>query len=792
MSESTTKKSGSPELMRSCLDEAMAEAPGLIMRWCNALGDVLRQQESWTANPTAKAQLLEAKKALDQSKTAWMGRWPDEWRQTIAESMRKRRDGDLPKRSMVSLSFDDLELMDETQIHSTVQAARIGQAVEGDTGGVLSELTALLSGVQGFDSNRPDNNPLRPDVAIEALHRAMTGLTRDVTTRTLWLTHGSEPLGQELQILYRQLVHWLTQKGVKPADYKLIQTASISNLPRTGGARNRPIGLADQEDLVTHQAKEEWMPGDAPSDFLTLDNLHDLIRTGAMPLAPVQVAAPKLDQAGGFPVLDAQAATDRPAQVPPTQPTAQGDAGGAEPMRALASEVVNLMLDGMARDARMLPGVMSLIRQMKPALLRIAADDPRFFVDRSNPARQLLDDIAQRNLSVGAEQAAGFAALRAALEDVVLLLQRTDIRVVSLFETSLDVLAALDRQAVSQAAAPMTDRAVGSLVKAEQRQVLATQVAAEIRKRPDFHHAAPLVQRFLAGPWALVIAHARLNPAPTGETGRVVAEVRFAGVVSDLIWSSRPDAAGTGRARLVRLIPGLMRTLREGLQSIEYEGVAASQFMSRLMALHEAALTGQPAPRWDADAESLAPAAEADDWLPAADELEADVWLRPNEAAETGFMDEPLPTLEHDTDFEDTLPLYAPPERAGRMGADWMSQPMLTLGTWVELRRESGEWVRLRLVWVSPHGLMYLFAGGDAGRTSSMSRRHFEGMRAAQRIRLLATQSLVDDALDTVMHAAVQNTARLGGGRVARSVERQATPAPSGDTQYPDLLPPLA
>jgi len=789
MSESTVKRTGSPELMRACLDEALAEASGLIMRWCNALGDVLRQQESWTANPTAKSQLLEAKKALEQSKTAWMARWPDEWRQAIAEAMRKRRDGDLPKRSMVSLSFDDLELMDETQIHSTVQAARIGQAVEGDTGGVLSELTALLSGVQGFDSNRPDNNPLRPDVAIEALHRAMTGLTRDTATRTLWLTHGSEPLGQELQILYRQLVHWLTQKGVKPADYKLIQTASISPIPRTGGARHRPIGLADQEDLVTHQAREEWVPGEAPSDFLTLDNLHDLIHTGAMPMVSVPVS--NTVQTGGFPSLDAHAfaTTEAP---PLVKPAAAPDAGGSESMRALASEVVNLMLDGMARDPRMLPGVMTLIRHMKPALLRIAADDPRFFVDRSNPARQLLDDIAQRNLSVGAEQAAGFSALRAALEDVVQLLQRTDIRVVSLFETSLDVLAALDRQDLSHAATPLTDKAVGSLVKAEQRQVLATQVGAEIRKRPDFHHAAPLVQRFLAGPWSLVIAHARLNPMPHGETGRVVPEVRFAGVVSDLIWSSRPDAAGTGRARLVRLIPGLMRTLREGLQSIEYESVAASQFMSRLMALHEAALTGQPAPKWDAEVESADPAAEADAWLPAADELDADVWLRPNEAAETGFMDEPLPTLEHDTDFEDTLPLYAPPERAGRTGADWMTQPMLTLGTWIELRRESGEWVRLRLVWVSPHGLMYLFAGGDAGRTSSMSRRHFEGMRATQRIRLLATQSLVDDALDTVMQAAVQNTARLGGGRATSPTQRQTAPAPAQDTQYPDLLPPLA
>jgi hypothetical protein len=73
------------------------------------------------------------------------------------------------------------------------------------------------------------------------------------------------------------------------------------------------------------------------------------------------------------------------------------------PLQALASEVVLLMLNGIARDPRLLQPVKFILHQLEPALLRIARDDPRFFVDKQNPARRLLDEITQRSLAFNAE-----------------------------------------------------------------------------------------------------------------------------------------------------------------------------------------------------------------------------------------------------------------------------------------------------------------------------------------------------------------------------------------------------
>lgn len=735
-----------PNLFHACLEEALAEASGLIMRWTNGLHEALRQQETWTSSPATKAQLAMAMRELGRSKTAWMERWPSQWRQAIQDAIRRRGDLDLPKRSLATVSFDELELMDESQIQSTVQVARVEQAAQGAAGSVLSDLTALLSSAQGFASVRPENNPLRPEVAIQALRQTMETLCRDAAIRDLWLQHGSEALGQELQILYRQLVHWLTQKGVKPADYKVVQTPTpLGPSARHSGGRQRPVGLGDLEDVITPQAITHPHAEAEPSAFLTLDYLHDMLSTGSGALLPQVAPTQPMPRPAGSSSHRSQVA-EEPAHL-----------------RALAVEVVNLMLDGMARDPRMLGPVMALIRRMQPALLRIAADDPRFFVDRANPARKLLDDITQRNLALESDQAPGMAALCSTLEDVIVLLQQTDVRVSSLFETALDVLAGLDAMPNAAAANPPTEHAVQSLVQVEQRQLLVDRVCKDIRERADFAHAVPLIQWFLLGPWAQVVAQARLHIVDASAPGgRLPASVRYMGVVTDLIWSTQTAVATQGRTRLARLIPGLLRTLREGLQTIDYEGQASRQFFTQLMALHEAALKGEAPP-----ADALAPL-DADAEQPLL--RPADVWVRPAEAADTGFMAEGFPSL--DTDFQDTLPLYRDdePEQA--------PPPALDVGTWIELHRASGEWVRLRLVWVSPHGLMYLFSG--AGRTSSMSRRHFDDMRQTGRIRLLATQSLVDDALDSVMQTALHNTARRNDGRTDYHADQ------------PDLLPPLA
>lgn len=803
------------QALQACINEALAEAPGLASRWVTGLADVLKQQEAWAANPRERAGLGNAIKLLVQHKGRFEADWAAHWGRAITDALHRRTEGPVVRRSLANISFDELELMDDTQIQATVQVARLEQAVQGAAGDSLTELSALLSRAQGFTTVKADHNPLRPDVAIAALRQTMDSLTTDKAARTLWLQQGTPILGQELQVLYRHLIRLLETHGVTPVGFNVVQAPNAIGASKPGGAyvQRRPDGVADQlEAELPPSLPPSHSPG-AGSDLLTLNELHQLLVASPQDPGLNELLPPSTKPVPPVPSAGAPAAdpwnTLAPRAVPPAKVSgstapdlfpalpntlpgvgmpSQGSGEGyrgpdrrarrasdgvarddaAAHMKALASEVVQLMLDGMARDTRLLPPVRDMLQRLKPALLRIAHEDPRFFADKLNPARRLLDEVTQRSLAFENVGSKGLSQFLATLDDVAQLFLRVDVDVSTLFETALEVLTPDESVSDGTADTQAHGLAVATLVKAEQRYLLAEKVAQEVVRRPDFEKADPVVQQFVKGPWAQVIAQARLEPATPLAPGRLSPDLRYLGVLSDLLWSSRVELSRRNRGRLARLIPGLLRTLREGLQTIDCDTAESRQFFTAIMALHEAGLKTEGERQPDPDAIPVPvlppePLRVANPDQP---------WMRPSEAADTGFMMEPFPAL-HTDDFADTQPL-----EDARTDRGWSEDvPDLVAGAWVSLQDDAAQWERMQLTWSSPHGTMYLF-NGPGGRTTSMTRRSFEKLWEAQRITLVAAHSVVDDALDSVLDVAVLNSAR-------------APAEPPQDTSYPDLLPPL-
>jgi hypothetical protein len=812
-----------PQALQACIDQALAEAPGLAVRWVAGLLDVLKQQEAWAPQPRDRVNLAHAIKVLIQQKNQFETEWVVHWSRCISDALHRRGDGAVARRSLANITFDELELMDDIQVQATVQVARLEQAVQGAAGDSLTDLSALLSAAQGFASVKPEHNPLRPDVAIAALRQTMESLTPDRAARTLWLQQGTPILGQELQVLYRHLIRVLGSHGVTPVGFNVVQAPLGGSAPvKPGGAyvRQRPEGVADDRPKSA-SLPPPWPPRPAqkgaPPDLLTLDHLHQLLATGPQEThgavrSPSPAAQPPVSAAAGadpwttiVPRAMPKVGTPHGGKtgVPPpvagtpgrsaaAPPNTVGDpnpdksrppeAGAAPPseaadhLTALASEVVQLMLDGMLRDTRLLPPVRDMLRQLQPALLRIAHEDPRFFADKLNPARRLLDEITQRSLAFENVGSKGLTRFLATLDDVAQLFLRADVNVSTLFETALEVLTPEDPPRSEGAERDQArGRAVATLVRAEQRFMLADKVAQELMTRPDFAKADPRVQQFVCGPWAQVIAQARLEPVGDLSPERLSPDLRYMGVLSDLLWSSRVSKASRNRVRLARLIPGLLRTLREGLQTIDYDAAASREFFSTIMVLHEAGLKGEADTGNTATGGRLvaSPPEETAGSFPASAPPPAQPWMGPSETADTGFMSEPFLEPAQD-DFADTQPQFdADPASPVGPGA-----AKLEAGAWVSLQNDDGAPAqRLQLTWSSPHGTMYLFNGPN-GQTVSMTRRSFDKLSLAGRLTLVAAHSVVDDALDGVVDVAVLNSTRV-------------PPPPDEATVYPDLLPPL-
>lgn len=699
----------------TCLKEALTLTREWMPRWLTQLQTALKDKESSTSQMGEKQGLIEARHALESQRD----RIATDFLASMAEAVEQAlpRSGVSPRRSR-SVSFDELELMGDDQVQETVELARVQQVVQMSVDEEQLALTALLSTAQGHELVNADANPMRADIIVAALMKTLKGLPVESAARARWLQVGALALGSELRNMYLQLAMMLSQAGIEPAAYAVIQAPESRPVPNAnakpgsnGGAAPVRGGEADPE--------HEVLGSDA---LLTLDHLHQLL-------------VGNLDQSG-----DA--------------PSDQGASGSGNAMvRTLASEVVSLMLKRIASDERLLPPVREMLQEMKPALLQLARTEPRFFADRQNPARRMLDAITERSLAFTSEQDRGYGAFSGQVRNILKALKAPGPDISERLEQLLDDLNRSQAEAVAPAQVQARGLAVQTLVRVEQRNLLAERVATEIRSRNDFEKSPGVVRRFLTSAWSQVIAQARLEVSDTPSIKPADSPAfRYNELLPDLLWSSQLALASLNRPRLVKIIPKVLRTLREGLDSIEYPREQTEAFFQALMGLHEAAYkTQRNEPPVVDDPPSVQP------------EMDDEPWMQRTEARnsclmEDVFLDSPLTSTQ--PAFLETRPMQREwadlkMELAGQQASN------LPVGTWVDISQD-GQAVRWQITWASPHGTLFLFTGAN-GRSLSMTKRGLDRLQEQNRLRVVADHGVVDEALDEVARQAWLNSAKTDG-----------------------------
>jgi hypothetical protein len=735
--------------------------------------------------------MLEARQRLTQLAPVMAERYPDALRKALAET--GAAGDDKPTRSLFTIHFDELELMDETQINDSVERARARQMLMSAVEGPLADLDALVSGALGAQRVQPEHNPLRPDVFLQALQAVVSQMQVTAQVRHDWMGPLAQALGAELRKLYLSQIDQLKESGVQPAGYAMRQASGevVYVAPASGGATP---GFASDSDLSAASAS-----GDS---LLTLERLRRLLQgefsdaavSTQAPRAPQSLASPdpsepfsvRFDREFEHPDTDALPRIDPPptdfaATVPaafealqemnqvghmmerlgnqraqPGSDPAVGDntvrrkpAGSLG--QALSMEVVSLMVDNIARDTRLLWPVQQFIRALEPALMQLALADPRFFSHKEHAARRLLQDITDRGLAFASTEDAGFQSFMRSLMNIAGPLATATIEGPEDFEQALSQLHAKWEEK-EQARKQERLRAIEALQHAEQRHLLAAKISREIWLLPDIGKVPDEVSRFLLGPWAQVMAEARLAEPGTADPGR------YQEALEALIWSAQPEQTRANTGRLARLLPKLLAKLREGLATIDYPAARTEAVFELLMQLHQQAF--KPGPRVAAPPpvtpSAPAPAGAASPTQGALLE-DDDPWVAPSEAKESGFMD----ALQSES--PDTSPVSAPSPMPPSEGAtdpavpgDASALSGLVIGTWVNLQ-VGGKWERTQLSWIGSHGNLFLFTSAS-GRTQSMTLRLVERLVHQGAMCLLTQHPVVDGALDAVAQVAMRNS----------------------------------
>ena len=758
---------------QSCLEAALKQCPFLIDRWTSRLADAMYERSLGVADSWERHQLQDAISVLKKNRLSIEQGFSERLKKAMAADGATKSASKKPVQSgrpLSSVSFDDLELMGDSQVQQAVETARLQQLVKLGCEAGLSSFSARLSTAQGLLMVKVDSNPLRPEIMALALLELLQSLPASAQTRAYWLLDGARIMGEELQSLYVFLNDFLAGQGIAPAAYGVIgaaqgrasgawlseKTEHVPPAPSFSGQADIPKGLTAQENASTHAGRRP---------LLTLDLLHHLLigdyedaghevtsfsEFGTEELVhqdfshTVPVALDALTELEKKGLVSASAKLTRP---PPSAPVAYLRARlktDAKTLgQSLAIEVVGLMIEQVASDERLLAPVQQMIASAEPAFLRLAVTDPRFFSDKSHPARRLLDAITRASLGYANENAAGFPEFLQHLREVAVLLGNER---VSDSDDFASLLRDFERRQSRNTPEnrKMQRLAVQALLQAEQRNLMAVKIAAEIRARPDFIDDNRIITAFLTGPWAQVMARERL--AVLGKTSGGSPSA-FSLALDDVLWSLNVEQATRHRRRLLKLIPDLIESLRQGLLSIDFPAEQSRPFFDELMLVHQAALkavSGLPAQPVK-DSHSLGK-------MFVENSASMPLWLAPSEVQDSGFMNDP----DDPTQPWSAASLLEPEGSGHSASAELNGKIELDLGDWVDLLVDM-QWLRAELTWVSPLGTLFMFTS-QGGRKHSMTSRVLRNLLTLDLVKVVSQQGVVDDALDSVARTAMQNS----------------------------------
>lgn len=713
-----------PALYRACIKEAAAQGRMLMQRLLVRAGQNLQRRATTAPDEIERRTSLEAARMLMKHEAVLCEAYPQallaEFAHAIAGDTRKA----------ATLSFDSLELMGDDQMRENVELARLQQAVGMQVAGELTELNALISSVQGLGSVQAERNPLRPEVYVRSLRTAVQQSPIPSPMRTRWMLALGDALGAELARVYKELSAWMRAQGVKEARY------AATPAPDMPTARSQDA-QEGQESILNLRELRNLLAGE----------FADTGREAAArpQFSPTMPAA--VDALENMEQVDQVVQRMKERQLADAQALAQGRAPPREPAQVLAQEVVRQMVETIAGDPRLLAPVQECVRQLEPALMRLALDDPRFFSDRKHPARRLIDEFTQRSLAWESPALPGFQAFIEPLRQAVDVLRETRVRGAEPFDFAVKTLEDAWND-VHRHDRHHREKAVRALLNAEQRNLLAEKLAKGLRLRPDLQTAPREIAAFVTGPWAHVIAQARLTDTtgshdPGGYTA----------ILTDLIWSTQPRVVGSQVARLAKLVPSLVEKLRHGLATIDYPSHAVKRFLEYLAEVHRAAMRGaQPA-----GAQAPRMSREELDAMMGEGDREPGSWLAPGEAQESGFM-ETHPSLAAPQVFAATQPGDFSGAKLSQDADEIPDLPLdhLQPGAWVEMM--SGDsWQRVQVAWASPHGTLFMFSG-PGGQLKSMTRGLLAKMMKSGALRTVSGQALVEGALDAVAEKALRNS----------------------------------
>jgi hypothetical protein len=498
---------------------------------------------------------------------------------------------------MRKLSAGDLALIDDDVLTFQIEIGRLAQRMRDANEEGIGRLNVIIAQLHGQRDAKERENPFRPYLIARALFEATSETAQDEAKAKLLFEHLADAIVAQLPGFYSSIREVFETSGIRGKF--TIQHSRQRHFQRYFGA---PAGLANMPPQFGAQIMPglQWMMqavqagGASGFDGNGVDaapnSVEDLIRRlmapGLAPLAPAQAKASSLHPiAGQLTQLQKSMARSEGDRVKPRVRDSL-DLDKASTMDRMTIEVVSMLFAFILEDDQIPESLRERIGRLQVPMLKAAILDPELMHRDDHPARQLLNRMSSAAMSIDPASSQG----RRLTAEVDRITQRilddfdTD---VSVFSSSLLEFERFLANHLRQSDARIS-LGIEALEAAEKVSVLMTNLTAVLCDMLVPLNVDKRVSDIIVRVWPHALARATwidaVKKVPPSDPRSLF--IGYRAVLPDLVWSVQEGLGQQGRARLVGMLPELVKRINATLQMIKLPEEECREIMDLLVAIH--------------------------------------------------------------------------------------------------------------------------------------------------------------------------------------------------------------
>ena len=689
-------------VLYSCRDLLIEGATRVLTRQAEAMENTLLAMADRTPLLETRNAYYGAQRILNRQANELLSACKDAFCQTyndFAHNREKNAGGDLLELSLV----DDQDFEITLAVEKATSRLRFNCAEE------LVALDARVAHLLGRSDLTENDNPLGPRALCDAMLDGITRMQLEQDVRIVLLNQFDLVLTTELAHIYQAINSHLIDRGILPE----LKVGAKSRAQSAGASQHGAVPAGGDPAMqgqpgsdmfrLFEQLAHSSNQGPGIAGFSLLDSLSQL-KSGAMMLpGGLRYELPLLEAATVSNVL-------RSLQQSPVMQA-------ASPLDAVLVDAVAMLFDVVFDEASIPDRLKAQIARLQIPVLKAAMLDRNFFSQANHPVRRMLDAIATLSVHLP-DNETGNARLEAISQVVSRVLDKfeQDIAVFESAAAELEAMGSVLEETLEETLDASLQPDIAQIKQSERAELAPVIVHDFINRALKEQQVGDVVREFLRRDWAQLLTQDYVNEGEQGAHFNSHVET-----MRELVWSVQPKVDMDARLMLVRILPGLLKRLREGTAEIDLPQKLSDRFFATLVILHANAVrpNTQPVPLPD---------------------------ITPEE------IEELTPALANQASAPDTTESAAEPVVPEVEDEFTQRARALNKGDWVEFHYDDGTFRWARLGWVSSIKNTYLFSDQDGMNSFSIGlHRLADKLRRGEAV-LVERKSITESAFGKLMN----------------------------------------